>query len=440
MQRDYAESLLRSGIIEAKAGQKDTARRYLERAVNTSGDFDVLSEAWFWLSKVTDDPADKRTALENCLSLDLRHARARRDLAVLDGKLDEKEIIDPDVLPVQSEDPTQASADRFMCPRCGAKMVFAPDGSGLTCEHCTSGYRLGAAGEAEEQDFLIAMATARGHGKPIAMQVFHCKGCGAEFILPAGVISITCTYCGSPYVVSLEKSRELLQPEGVIPQAFDQKQAARLLVDWVESNGIKPQGMVNPPRGIYLPIWTFDIGGGIAYYGDKYEANEGFQQRASRVVRIEGEHPVHINDLPVPASHKIARHISRLLLTFDLEQTKPYDPRYLSNWAAEVYDVPMADASLDARSQAYAQLKRRLPGEITSLFNLKTSSASLAIESFKLVLVPVWITEIPVADNKFLVLINGQNGIVQGDTPTQSKSKPKAKNGLFDWLEDLLDD
>lgn len=436
MPRDYAESLLRSGIIEAKAGIKDTARRYLERAVSTSGDPDVLSEAWYWISKITDDPTEKRSALENCLSWDLRHARARRDLAVLDGKLDEKEIINPDALPATSADPAQASADRFMCPQCGAKMIFAPDGSGLICEHCTSGYRLGADGEAAEQDFLIAMATARGHRKPVAMQVFHCQGCGAEFILPPDVISTTCAYCDSPYVVSLEQSRELLQPEGIIPHAFDQKQAARLLVDWVVGNDIKPEGKVDLPRGIYLPIWTFDIGGGIGYRGDKYESEDGFRQRATRIVHVDGEHPVHIDDLAIPASRKIARHISRLLPTFDLKHTIPYDPRYLSNWAAEVYDVPMADASLDARSRAYSQLKHYLPGDIASLFNLQTSSASLAIESFKFVLVPVWVTDIPFNDKKALALINGQTGIVQGDIDTQVKSK----SGLFDWLEDLLDD
>ena len=439
MQRDYAESLLRSGIIEAKAGEKDTARRYLERAVSTSGDHDLLSEAWFWLSKIADDLTEKRAALENCLSLDLRHSRARRDLAILDGKLDEKEIINPDVLPVPSTDPTQALADRFMCPKCGAKMVFAPDGSGLICEHCTSSYKLGAGGEAEEQDFLIAMATARGHGAPVAMQIFHCNGCGAEFTLPPDIISINCAYCDSPHVVSLEESRELLQPEGILPQAFNQKQATQLLVDWVESNGIKPQGKVDLPRGVYMPIWTFDIGGGIGYRGDKYESEDQFRQRADRVVHIEGEYPIHVDDLPIPASRKIARHIFCLLPTFEMKKTKTYDPRYLSNWAAEVYDVPMADASLDARSRAYTSLKRQLPGEITSLFNLKTSSASLVIESFKLVLIPIWISEIPTNGQKLLVLINGQNGVVQGDPPRDEK-KSRNRNGLLDWLGDLLDD
>jgi hypothetical protein len=439
VKRSYVESLLRSGIIEAKAGEKGTARRYLERAIHTGGGHDLQSEAWFWLSKVTDDLAEKRSALENCLSLNLRHTRARRELAVLDGKLDEKEIIDPDALPAQSADPTKAAADRFMCPQCGAKMIFTPDGSGLICEHCTGSQKLRSEGEAEEQDFLIAMATARGHGIPVSMQVFHCKGCGAEFILPPDVISTTCAYCDSPHVVSLEESRELLQPEGIIPHAINQRQATRLLVDWVEGNGIKPQGKVGLPHGVYLPIWTFDIGGGIGYRGEKYESEGGFGQQASRMVRVEGEYPVHIDDLPIPASKKIERQLSRLLPTFDLKATQPYDPRYLSNWAAEVYDVPMADASLDARSLAYARLKRKLPGEIDSLYNLQTFSASIVIESFKLVLVPVWITEVLANGREVLVLINGQNGVVQGDTPAIEK-KPKRENGLFDWLEELLDD
>jgi len=439
MNRDYAESLLHSGIIEAKAGEKEAARRYLERAISVGGKLDVQSEAWYWLSKVIDEPTEKRSALENRLSFDVRHARARRDLAVLEGKLDEQEIVNPDALPIPSTEPAQATADRFMCPNCGAKMVFAPDGSGLICEHCTRNQSLASTGEAQEQDFLIAMATARGHGKPVATQVFHCQGCGAEFILPPDVISTNCAYCDSPHVVSLEASRELLQPEGIIPLAFNQKQAIKLLVDWVEGKGIKPQRQVDLPHGVYLPIWTFDIGGGIGYRGDKYESEDGFSQHASRVVTVEGEYPIHVDDLPVPASRKIASHLTLLLPSFDLSETRPYDSRYLANWAAGVYDIPMADASLEARSQAFARLKHRLPGAISSLFNLRTSSASLAVESFKLVLVPVWMTEIPLSDKNLMVMINGQNGIVQGDEPEQL-SKPKSKSGLFDWLDDFLED
>ena len=263
---DYSKELLRTGIIEAKSGNHDVARRYLDRAIYMSGSHDVLAEAWFWMGEITADPVEKRKAMENCLSHDLRHSRARRALAILDGKLKADEVINPDKLPAAPNGSRQADADRFMCPKCGGRMSFAPDGQGLVCEYCTRNQILGAGlQEADEKDFIIAMATARGHGKPLQEQVFHCKGCGAEFILPPKQISASCVYCDSPHVVSLEKTKDLLAPDGIIPHVFNQKRAIKLLIDWVEGNGIKPEKQVELPRGLYLPLWTFDVGGAIDY-------------------------------------------------------------------------------------------------------------------------------------------------------------------------------
>src|SRR5512134_954433 len=115
---DYGRQLLKSGIIDAKAGHRDSARRYLDRAVYISSDHDVLAEAWFWMSEVVDDPAEKRKALENCLAHDLQHARARRSLAILEGKLKAGEIIDPDRLPPAPDGLRTGNAERFMCPKC----------------------------------------------------------------------------------------------------------------------------------------------------------------------------------------------------------------------------------------------------------------------------------------------------------------------------------
>lgn len=428
MQKNYVESLLRMGVIEAKAGSRGSARRYLEGAIAHSNDPDLLADAWYWLSILAEEPSAQRAALESCLSYNFQHARARRDLAILDGKLDPQEIINPDSLSSKSEERQTANADRFVCPKCGGRMTFTPDGEQLVCEFCSRGQTLNSEKEAQEQDFIVAMATARGHQKPVAVQVFHCQGCGAEFILPAGVLSTVCAWCNSPHVISQDTKRDLVQPEGIIPHAFDRAQASRLLVNWVEQNGIKPQKKVEPPRGFYLPIWTFDIGGSIEYSGDRYEKDDNLFQQSQGIVHIQEEYPVHINDLPVPASQKLDKNLVPILHTFDLSLVRPYDPRYLSGWTAEVYDVPMANASLDARSQAFSLFKHDLPGRITSLFNLKISSAGLAIESFKLVLLPAWITEIPTGEKPLLLLINGQNGIIQIDPSA------KPKSGLFGFL------
>ena len=439
---DYGKELLRSGIIDAKTGNRESARRYLDRAVYISNDHDVLAEAWFWMSEVLDDKAEKHKALENCLAHDLQHARARRSLAVLDGKLRADEIINPDRLPLAPEGLRSASAERFMCPKCGGRMSFAPDGQSLLCEYCSRNQRFNLVepGTANEKDFLIAMATARGHGKPLDQQVFHCEGCGCEFILPPNQISSTCVYCGSPHVVNWEAEEQLLAPDGIIPHAFDQKRAIKILIEWVDSNRIKPEKQMDLPRGVYLPLWTFDLGGGIDYVGETVAAGEiDFNNRQQNKVRVSDCYPVQVNDLPIPASRKLSAVFLKLLPTFELKGVKPYDPRYLANWPAEVYDIPMAEASLDARSQGYSLYKRDLTNLLAPMDLLSTSSAKLTVESFRLNLLPVWVTELSFGGRQHLVLINGQNGSVESNLLAKPNNSKKP-GGLMEYLSDLLDD
>ena len=441
MLSDYGRQLLKSGIIEAKAGNRESARRYLDRAVYISNDHDVLAEAWFWMSEVLDEPGEKRKALENCLAHDLSHARARRALAILDGKLKADEIVNPDKLPPAPEGLRAANAERFMCPKCGGRMSFAPDGQSLLCEYCSRNQKFSVTqlDSAAEQDFIVAMATARGHGKPLDQQVFHCEGCGCEFILPPNQISSTCVYCGSPHVVNWESQEQLLAPDGIIPHAFNQKRAAKILTDWVELNRIQPEKRLDMPRGVYLPLWTFDLGGGIDYVGETYEDSEiQFNQRNRRKIRVSDCYPVQVNDLPIPASRKLSAIFLKLISTFELRDIRPYDARYLANWPAEVYDIPMAEASLDARQQAWSHYKRELPSLLTPVDLISTSSAKMTVESFRLNLLPVWVTELSFDGRRHLVLINGQNGIVASDLPEKS-NKSEDSGGLMKFLADLLD-
>jgi hypothetical protein len=441
---DYSKHLLRTGMAEAKAGNKDAARRYLDRAIYMAGSHQLLSEAWFWMGEVLDDPVEKRKALENCLSLDLHHALARRSLAILEGKLKANELVDPNHLPPVPDGLRNAEAQRFMCPKCGGRMSFAPDGGSLVCDYCTRDQKLGMnAGSANEKDFIIAMATARGHGRPLQEQVFHCKGCGAEFILPPKQISASCVYCDSPYVVSLEKTVDLLAPDAIIPHAFDQKRATQLLIGWVEGNGITPERKVDLPRGLYLPLWTFDVGGAIDYTGDPITYKKGetdpMGTPAPRT-QVREQFPVFVDDLPIPASRKLSSVFLKLIQSFEMKALKPYDPRFLASWPAEIYDIPMADASLDARSQIYARYQKEIPLLIGGMKIIHTSSSNLMIESFKLNLLPVWMTEIPFGGREHLILINGQSGIVASDIPNKAEKEESEKGGLIDFLSDLLGD
>jgi hypothetical protein len=237
-------------------------------------------------------------------------------------------------------------------------------------------------------------------------------------------------------VVNWESEEQLLAPDGIIPHSFDQNRAIKILVEWVQSNEIKPEKQVDLPRGIYLPLWTFDLGGEIDYVGEMIDENDiRFGSERPKKIRVKDSYPVQVNDIPIPASRKLSAVFLRLIPTFELRGVKPYDPRYLANWPAEVYDIPMAEASLDARAQSLKRYKNDLPVQLNLTDLISTSSAKMMVESFRLNLLPVWITEIPFGGREHLVLINGQNGTVASDL---SEKKPEKSGGLMNWLGDLL--
>lgn len=257
------------------------AYRHLERAIEISKDLALLADAWFWLSEISQDASEKRNRLENALAYDLHHAQARRSLALLDGKLSPAEIIDPNNLPQsQTLSPQNVDSERFSCPKCGGRMIYTPDGSNLICEYCNRPQSIGSKALVEEQDFIVAMATARGHRPPTLMSTFKCQGCGAEFMLAHGILSIDCSFCGSAHVVALDSLRELVEPDCILPMVVQQSQASDHLNDWLLKNHIDPENSRQVPHGLYLPVWTFDIGGRIAWFGEKIQNKKSSISRA----------------------------------------------------------------------------------------------------------------------------------------------------------------
>lgn len=420
MPSEFDNDLLREAVIHLKAGELDAARRYLERALDLADDNTTRLYANYYLATVSTDPAQKRNYLEEALAFDPANAEVRKALAVLDGKLKPDEIVDANHLSAQSRDTQTVTADRFTCPKCGGRMVFAPDGRSLVCESCSRQHLLSADAPANQQDFILAMAGGQGQRTPIAMKTFRCKGCGASFLLPAQVISETCSYCGSVYV--LAGSRELVEPDSIIPLGFDQHEAARRLVGWVEKHRIIPQGKVQAPRGLYLPVWTFDVTGEVPWGGQV--------RRNRQEIPVQGVRSTYLSDLVVYGSSKLANLLPHIVKDFSWSGAVAYDPRYLAGWPAEIYETSLAEASLDARKQAVDSVRAMIYSQQMDLHDLHYSTSGLSILSFKLVLVPIWVTEYVQEERTLRVIINGKSGGVYGET---------LSHGILGWLEDILD-
>lgn len=420
MPTQYDNDLLREGIFHFKVKEYDTARDFIERALATTDDLQTRAQANYYLSLLSDDPVRKRNYLEETLAIDITHAEARRALAILDGKLNPNEIVNPDALPAQPGGTVAVQAGRFTCPKCGGRMVYAPDGTSLVCEYCNQNQRLSTAANRGEQDFFIAMADGSGQRAPAAVQTFLCQGCGAAFVLAPDELSATCAYCGSAHVVASQEKRQLVEPDSILPMAFDHRQASWHLAHWIKEMNITPQAQVQAPRGLYLPVWSFDIMGKIPWHGMTY--------RDKRQVPISGEREIQFDDVRILGSNKLADLMVQTLPEFDLSGAATYDPRFLSGWMADVYDLPMAEASLEARRIAVEHVRKMIVQEFGFIQNLGYSTSGLMVSAFKLILVPVWVTEMKAHDRSGRVLINGQNGFVHSEI---------LKQGLAGWLEKM---
>jgi hypothetical protein len=145
-----------------------------------------------------------------------------------------------------------------------------------------------------------------------------------------------------------------------------------------------------------------------------------------------GLYLVYHDDLFVPATRAIPKDLLDDLLDYDPKALVPYSAELLSDTAAEIYQVPLANASLVARQQALRLGEdyigsHDLAGENYRDFFM--NSGGLIIESYKLALLPMWITRYRYKKEPFFVAVNGQSGKVAGHAPRSGLQKALA--GLF---------
>ena len=441
---ESVREMLVQGIAAAKTGQdrdKREARYYLEWVLRSdNAEPEHKTTAWLWLSQVEDDPQKKRDCLENVLAADPANAVARRGLAILDGRLKADDIVDPNkpiepVKPNMSPQPT--GVRRYACPKCGGRMSYLADKRSLVCDYCGNHlheYQAIQQGALiTEQNFTTALATAKGHRWELPVErTLKCEACGATFAIPPGQVSGKCPFCGSPHVITATPG-ELIEPEGILPFQFEVETAGINIRKWLDHLKFRPgdlddRAAILRPGKAFLPFWTFDLGGTMNWNA---QVEEGYGNSKTGVPRS-GIYLVYHDDLLVPATRAIPKDILDELSTYDTKALVPFTAELLSDGVAEIYQVPLDDASLVARQQAlhigqaYVH-NNDLAGENYRDFFM--NSGGMIIESYKLALLPVWIGSYRYKNESFPVAVNGQSGKVAGQVPRSGLQKALA--GFF---------
>jgi DNA-directed RNA polymerase subunit RPC12/RpoP len=330
---------------------------------------------------------------------------------------------------------------KFPCKGCGAELLFNPGAESLKCEFCGFEEKIPRTQqEIKEYRFDEYMAAPKETGFGTETKSFKCQGCGATTSVPAGTISTECAFCGSKHVFEAESLSRVARPESLVGFSVDKRKSLEKFREWLAGLWFRPSDLKQKSelaeiRGVYLPHWTFDAFTSSwwqAERGDHYYETEWVTERddqgntrqvqkqvqKTRWTWVSGHHQQFFDDELVCASAGVSQAMMRGIYPYQTDKLVPYDPSYLSGWAAEEYSIDMKQAWGTAKSQMESQIRtacsRQVGGDTQRNLRVDTAYSNI---TYKHVLLPVWVAGYTYGGKVYQFLVNGQTGKVHGKAP-----------------------
>jgi ribosomal protein S27E len=334
----------------------------------------------------------------------------------------------------------QVGQRQFPCKQCGANLVFEPGTTALTCQYCGTRNDIAPLAEdIEELDFdAHAAQLAAGSGETQETLTVRCNGCGAETDFTHDVAASRCPFCGAA-IVATASSKKQIKPRSLLPFHVNRQQAGELFMRWVKGLWFAPNDLTRVAQrsgidGAYIPAWTYDSQTTSDYAGERgddywdtetYTALEnGKSVRRTRQVRktrwrhASGRVFVPFDDVLVPASRSLPPKQLHALEPWDLRSLVPYRDEYLSGFAAESYQVDLAqgfEAAKGIMAGTIGQaIRHDIGGDHQRIHSVRTRYRDV---TFKHILLPVWISAYRYHERVFRFLVNARTGEVQGERP-----------------------
>lgn len=339
-----------------------------------------------------------------------------------------------------------AAAERhWPCDSCGADLRFAPGQTQLVCAHCGHVQDIPPLERNARPRALAELDLASGlrDDLPAAameeVRTATCRSCGAAIEFDGATFATECPFCASP-VVTDPGAQRLIRPQALVPFQLSEPQARRAMTDWLGSLWFAPSGLVEYARkgramnGMYVPYWTFDAATQSAYRGQRGEyyyetqtvtvmVNGRREQRQQQIRRTRwypasGRVARRFDDVLVTASRSLPQPLGDELTPWDLSALVPYQPDYLAGFRAEGYTIPLAEGHATARARMDAVIRRDVAADIGGdEQRIEAIQTRHADETFKHILLPIWIAAYKYNGRSYRFLVNGQTGEVQGERP-----------------------
>ena len=331
--------------------------------------------------------------------------------------------------------------EKHPCPACGAQAEWNPARQSLVCAFCgtASPYEVDReTGKIQEIDLVKTLRETPDElrGWQAERRSVQCQSCRAVMVFDPERVGQNCEFCGSPALVDYQEVKSPIRPQSLLPFKVSQSQVRETIRSWYASKwfapgALKKRALVDTLRGVYVPYWTFDArvrcpweaeAGHYYYVNEEYRDQQGRRQvRQARRVRWEhaaGEIEHFFDDEPVPGTQGIDTRLLKAIEPFPTQELVPYDTGYLSGFVIEHYQVVLLDAAKRSQESMHNQLMAlcgaQVPGDTYRNLRIRPQFSG---QTFKHILVPVWLLTYTYGAKVYQVLVNGYTSKMAGDYP-----------------------
>lgn len=338
--------------------------------------------------------------------------------------------------------PEITASQKYACPACGGEAQWNPAKSALVCPFCgtTSPATLPTAGGAIQENELaqaLRNIDEGGRGWAAEKKSVKCQSCQAISVFDAARVAQRCDFCGSSALVPYEQIKAPIRPESLLEFKVSETQVREKIREWYGSrfwapNALKSRALTDTVKGVYLPYWTFDAqvhadwtaeAGYYYYTTESYTDSQGKPQtrqvQHTRWQRASGSIEHFFDDELVPASQGVQSDLLREIEPFPTtSDLKPYDPAFLSGWVVEQYQIDLIAAAQHSREEmegkTQSMCSSEVPGDTQRFLDV---DSDFSAQTFKHILVPIWLLSYTYGSVSYQVVINGYTGTIAGKYP-----------------------
>jgi ribosomal protein S27E len=327
----------------------------------------------------------------------------------------------------------------FHCPNCAGEMDFDPQTGMMKCRNCG---RTEAVPESTATIVAHALDDALKHVTPLSAEALevNCDGCGSVVVFEPPEVAGACSFCGAMIVAQPKAADPMIAPDAVLPLKVTKDAAQKEVREWIASrwfapNALKSMAQQDGIAGVYLPFWTYAAdtasqytgARGVHYFETEYFTttdNNGNQVQQSRQVMRTAWSPAsgrvsrNFEDVLVPATKAVNEQRLNALEPWDLPALCAYEPAYLAGFKAQRYQIDLPagfeKAKIVMEKVIERDVRADIGGDEQRIEHVQTATSN---ETFRHLLLPVWIGAYRFQGKVFQVMVNARTGEVQGERP-----------------------